>query len=188
MERRDYLAVGLKALTIVALFAVAYPFVAALSPSARALNDSLIVVALPSLEPGVVNTVDVGGKLLFVLKPNGEQVAAIRALDPYVSDLSINSYKKDIGAYVYWAYSSKWGCPLEHKSPQDSRIKEWDSKARWLGGYWDGQCEVSYDYAGRAIKTYQYTYNGYTWEAEGLRSPEISKTAGGKYVVSRYQR
>lgn len=188
MERKDYLAFCFKGLAVIALLAVAYPFIAALSPSARAVNDSLIVVTLPNLEPGVVNSVDVAGNTLFVLMPSEEQLEAIRALDALVSKLSADSYRKDIGAYVYWAHSSKWGCPLEHKTPQDSRIKEWDKDAKWLGGYWDWRCEVSFDYAGRAIKTYQYTFNGYTWDAEGLKTPKVFKKNGDKYVVSIHKR
>jgi hypothetical protein len=65
---------------------------------------------------------------------------------------------------------------------------DWEKDALWLGGYWDWVCEVSYDYSGRAIKTYQYTYNGYNWKADNLHSPSVFQKNGAKYVVSKYPR
>ena len=43
----------------------------------------------------------------------------------------------------------------------------------WRGGYWDERCEVSYDYAGRAISNAAYTFNGYTGPWPNLRSPRV---------------
>lgn len=173
---------------MVSLLAVAHPFIASLRPSAEAMNESLVSIKLPTLEPGIVNSVEVKGMKLFVLKPNEEQAAAIKRLDPYVADMTINSYRADIGAYVYWAHSSKWGCPLEHKPPQASRLREWRRNAKWLGGYWDPWCEVSYDYAGRTIKSYEFTFNGYTWPGQGLKTPTVFEKSGSDYVVSILQR
>jgi Rieske Fe-S protein len=188
MNRRALLAWLMKGLGLLGFVAVAYPFITSFRPSARALNDSLVIVELPTLEPGVVYSVDVKGMKMFVLKPTTEQAAAIKQLDPYVSDSSINSYREDIGAYVYWAYSPKWGCPLEHQPPQASGLREWIENAKWLGGYWDWRCEISYDYAGRAINSDKYTFNGYTWSDRGLESPKVFEKSGAKYVVSIYQR
>lgn len=170
------------------LVAIAYPFIGTLHPSAKALNDSLVLIELPKLEPGIVYSADVKGMKLFVLKPNEEQAASIKRLDPYVSDSSISNYREDIGAYVYWAYSSRWGCPLEHQPPQISRLRDWAQSAEWLGGYWDGWCEVSYDYAGRAIYRYEYTFNGLAWPGKGLKTPAVFEKSGTKYVVSIFQR
>lgn len=188
MKRRAFLGKAVKGLAIGGLLAFAYPFIASLNPSAKALNDSLVSFELPELVPGTVYSVDVKGMKLFVLRPNQAQTEAIKQLDPYVSDKSITTYRKDIGAYVYWGYSSKWGCSLEHQPPQNSRLRDWSEEATWLGGYWDWWCEVSYDYAGRAINKYEYTFNGYTWPGKGLRSPAVFQKSGTKYVVSIYQR
>jgi Rieske Fe-S protein len=188
MNRRAFLRAAIKGLTIVALVFAAYPFISSLAPSAKVENDALVMIELPKLEPGVVHTIDVNGMTLFVLKPNESQSKAIKALDPYVSDQSVNTYQEVIGAYVYWAYSSKWGCPLGHKPPQTSQLQDWSKNAKWLGGYWDWLCEVSYDYSGRAINKYEYTFNGYSWPGKGLRTPTVFKESGTKYVVSAYQR
>lgn len=131
-------------------------------PSAKALNDSIIAVPIPPLEPGVIYPLDVAGRTLFVLKPSQEQTAAIRALDLHVWDVSAPGYLPEEGMYAYWGYSPRWGCPLEHHPPQESMLLGWEANAKWLGGYWDNRCEVSYDYAGRAIRTYGFTYNGYS--------------------------
>jgi Rieske Fe-S protein len=188
MDRRSYLGVAIKGLIVVGLVAGSYPFLKSMNPSAKAENDSLVVVELPELKPGIVHSIDVGGRELFVLKPSESQMEAIKQLDPYVSDDSYFTYRKDVGAFVYWAYSTKWGCPLKHQPPQDSGLREWSREAKWQGGYWDSWCEVSYDYAGRAINKYEYTFNGYTWPGEGLRTPAVFRKAGTKYVVSIYQR
>ena len=177
-----------KGLTIVGVVATAYPFIAFLNPSAKAENDSLVLVELPRQETGIVQTIDVNGMKLLLLKPSKTQSDAIKKLDPYVSEVPVNTFREDVGAYVYWAYSSKWDCPLKHQPPQASRLRDWSEKAEWLGGYWDWWCEVSYDYSGRAINKYEYTFNGYTWPGKGLRTPAVFKRSGTKYVVSVYQR
>lgn len=185
MDRKSIIGLVVKALVLIGFVAATYPFLASMQPSAKAVNDALVLIELPILEPGVVNEVDVKGAKLFVLKPNQAQKEAITELDPHFPDASYSSYQEDIGAYVYWAYSTKFGCPLEHKPPQDSRIRRWVDEAKWLGGYWDYMCEVSYDYAGRAISRYEYTYNGYSWPHDSLYRPKVFEKSGDKYVISR---
>ncbi len=188
MDKKALLGFLVKVLTLLGLVVVAYPFFAALTPPARSDNESLVLIELPPLVPGTVYSVEVKGVRLFVLKPNEAQTASIKTLDAYVSSSSLRNYRSEVGAYVYWGYSSKWGCPLEHKPPQSSRLHEWHDNAKWLGGYWDAWCEVSYDYAGRAINQYEYTFNGYTWPHRGLDTPEVFERSGDKYLVSIYQR
>jgi hypothetical protein len=188
MDRKAVLKIGITGLTLVGLIATAYPFMASLAPSERAVNDSIAVITLPPLEPGTVYSTNVNGSVLFLLKPNQEQLEAIKALDAHVWEITSNSYKPELGIYAYWGHSPKWGCSLQHQPPQESRLLEWDENAKWLGGYWDGWCEVSYDYAGRAIKTYRYTYNGYTWYPKSLRTPRVFEESRGVYLVSIYQR
>ncbi len=176
-------------MVLVGFVYVAYVFSAALRPSDRAENESIILIELPELKPGVITTVSVANEKLFVLKPTEEQVAAIKALDPFVSDKWIDAYHENVGAYVYWAYSPKWDCPLEHKPPAPSALTQHGVEgAKWLGGYWDWRCEVSFDYAGRAISRYEYTYNGYTWNGEGLKTPRVFSKNGENYAVSAYLR
>lgn len=165
-----------------------YPFLSSMGVSAKARNDDLAVIELPKLSPGQIVKVNVNGQELIFLKPDEEQKEAIRVLNDHVWDSDSAAYRQDVGAYVYWGVSTKWGCPLEHKPEQVSRIIKWDESAKWLGGYWDWQCEVSYDYAGRSIRSYAYSFNGYNAEHPNLASPNIFKESNGKYVVSSRER
>lgn len=156
--------------------------------SAKADNDSLVSVRVDPLKPGELQVIDVKGNKLFLLKPSNAQLQSIHTLNSHVWDANSHSFDEKLGAYVYWGHSSKWGCPLEYVPPQASILLEWEPKAQWLGGYWDWLCEVSYDYSGRAIKTYGFTRNGYNHKHPNLGSPTIFEGSNGKYIVSIYQR
>ena len=188
MSRREALKILVVVMSLLGIAAAAYPFFVSLYPSAKAENDSLVVVDIPPLVPGVVYSESVKGVNLFLLKPTKEQRASIKQLDAHVWNPVVNTYNKKLGIYVYWGHSPKWGCPLEDKPPQQSGLMEWDKNAKWLGGYWDNWCEVSYDYSGRAIKTYGYTYNGYTWNQKNLKTPSVFYESNGKLYVSILQR
>ena len=188
MNRKEALKFAVIGMSLSGIVVAAYPFIASLSPSAKAYNDSLVAIDMPPFVPGVVYSENVKGVNLFLLKPTQEQLASIEQLDTHVWDPAAHTYKPKLGIYVYWGHSSKWGCPLEHKPPQQSALIEWDENAKWLGGYWDNWCEVSYDYSGRAIKTYNYTYNGYTWNQKSLKSPSVFYENHGKLYVSILQR
>jgi Rieske Fe-S protein len=188
MNRKKGLRYGLIAMSVFGAGAIIYPFLASLSPSAKAINDSVVIIDAPPLEPGIVYSEDINGTPLFLLKPTQAQRSSIELLNAHVWTPTINTYNPKLGAYVYWGFSPKWGCPLEHKPPQQSRLQEWNKDAKWLGGYWDNWCEVSYDYSGRAIKTYNRTYNGYTWNQKNLKTPSVLYKSHGKLYVSISQR
>jgi hypothetical protein len=122
-----------------------------------------------------------------LLRPNQEQKESILLLDEHVWNKT-NRYNSELDIYVYWGYSTKWGCTLDHKEPQESLIKQWKNNAKWYGGFWDNWCEVSYDYAGRAIKTWKHTFNGYTFQHENLKVPSVFEKNGDSYFVSIYER
>jgi Rieske Fe-S protein len=187
MSKRRTLKITAAFVAVIGASFFAYPFASSLKPSAKAENESYVTVKLPTLEPGVVKRIKIRNNYLFLLRPNQEQIESISLLDGHVWDKT-TKYNNDLGLYVYWGHSTKWGCPLENKEPQESLILHWNINAKWLGGYWDGWCEVSYDYAGRAIKTWEYTYNGYTFQHENLKVPTVFRKAGDNYLVSIYQR
>lgn len=188
MNRREALKLLVIGMSVLGVVATAYPLVASLSPSAKADNDSFVVFDMPPLMPGIVYSENIKGVNLFLLKPTHEQLASIKLLDAHVWNPEIQTYNPELGIYIYWGHSPKWGCPLEHKPAQQSRLVEWDKTAKWLGGYWDSWCEVSYDFSGRAIKTYSYTYNGYTWNQKNLKTPSVFHESHGKFYVSILQR
>ncbi len=190
MNRRAFLTVLVAGLALVGITLAAYPFAVALWPSDRAMNDSVVLIDLPPLEPGVVHTVTVENAKLFFLKPTRDQFSAIEALDPYVSNTKRIGFQEEIGAFVYWAYSTRWHwhCSLEHFPPAGHSEEAASFNPNWLGGYWDPLCEVSYDYAGRAIEESTYSFNGFPWSGEGLKAPAVFSRNGGKYAVSKFAR
>lgn len=188
MTRKGILTLIVKIMLLVGLIFAAYPFVASLGVSDKAKNNSVNSIEVPELEEGKVTIVSVQGLPLFILKPTPQQAESIRRLNDHVWDANIKSFNEDIGGYVFWGLSTRWGCKLSHHQQQVSRLKEWSADAIWLGGYWDQSCEVSYDYAGRTIKTYEYTFNGFTGQFENLQTPSVFHKTKNGYAVSIPQR
>ena len=188
MNKKKAIIVAMYVLASVGMALLAYPFIASMSVSAKSKNESLVTIEIPTLTPGKLLKIGINGKTLFLLKPDQEQEDTIESLTPHVWNASTSSFNKEIGAYMYWGHSTKWGCPLELLPRQESRLLDWEPNAQWLGGYWDDWCEVSYDYAGRTIKTYAFTRNGYNAELPNLHSPEVFIGSKGKYIVSIYER
>ncbi|MDC7824808.1 hypothetical protein PQS90_06590 [Pseudomonas sp. BLCC-B13] len=188
MHRKTVLSLTVCSIAFIGIIFSAFPFIKSLSIGPKANNASLVSIDIPQLTTGHLKEIEINGLKLYLLKPSKEQAEAIKKLNAHVWDSSINSFNNELGAYVYWGHSTKFGCPLELKPPQESPILQWSQKAEWLGGFWDWRCEVSYDYAGRAIKTYEHTFNGYTAEFPNLENPRILKKQNGKIIVSIYQR
>jgi hypothetical protein len=168
------------ALTVIGLGYAAVPFLLSLAPSERARNSATFVLPLPVLEPGRLAILRINERPIFLLRPNEEQTRSIALLDGHVWNASKGNYVRELDAYVYWGTSTKWGCLLQDKPAQDTGMTK---KGEWLGGFWDPACEVSYDYAGRTIKTWEFTFNGYTGEFTNLVQPKF-KVEGGNLIVS----
>ena len=123
MERRALLKLMMAGMLAVATAALAVPFTAALAPTPGSMLESVELIELPELQPGVVHEVRVGRVPLLILRPTQAQQDAIKRLDPYVSDPTIRTYQKELGAYVYWGISSRRLCGLSHQAP-NSRDNE----------------------------------------------------------------
>ena len=188
MDRRTALISVLAIMVIAGTVMVSYPFYASLKISAKAEDESLKVIQIPDLVRGKIERIDVNGEYLFILKPSISQEESIEHLNNHVWSRDRSSYKTELEAYVYWGFSTKWGCPLKHKPPSESLIIEREESAVWLGGYWDDWCAVSYDYAGRTIKTYGYTYTGYNAELPNLRTPTVFRRGRHGYTISIIER
>ena len=186
MSNRNLLLSAFVGLSLVAIAMVSFTFIATLQPNAKAINERQVIIKLDELKTGEVIIKEFAGNRLFFLRPNSDQLKAIEDLDDHVWDTSLSNYDPTLDAYVYWGHSTKRGCGLDHKPPNDSALKHYREKANWLGGYWDLICEVSYDYAGRAIKTYEYTFNGFTGEFPNLHKPNLEQISKTDFVVSLY--
>lgn len=181
-RRRFTLALAGISLALAALAAGA--FLHSLAPSDRAINDAEFVVRLEPIVEGELQVVRVNESPLFVLRPNAKQRESIAAMDPYVFDKTHGYYSSELNAYVYWGVSTKWGCPLSEKTAEDRQSLWPESPNLWRGGYWDGRCEVSYDYAGRTVADPTRSFNGYAVRWPNLSSPRIHAT-GLLLTVSR---
>ncbi|QSP94194.1 hypothetical protein LPB19_13490 [Marinobacter salinisoli] len=149
------------------------PFLSSLAPPEAAKEEiKKIELNISELKAGEVYSFTVQGRPVLVLKPSLEQEKSIELLNDHVWDRDHRSFG---GAYVFVGLSTsrKGPCLLEHKPAQESWLKSHDKDSKWYGGYWDHSCEISYDYAGRAIKDYPYTFNGLDDRAENLSSPAV---------------
>ena len=178
MNRRQLLSRSIGALALLGALCMIGVLASALRPSGRARSDAELVFPVPELVPGQLVIVHVGARPLFILRPTEEQRASVATLDAYVGNVTSDAFVPALGAYVYWGLSTKFDCELREQRPQDSRLLGMDRSARWLGGYWDPTCEVSYDYSGRAIKEWRFTFNGYTGSYPGLSKPCLRITDG----------
>lgn len=179
------------AMACIGVTLAAIPFAGTLSYSERAKSHADVAFDLPKLEAGKVVVLRVDGRPLFVLRPSEDQRKSIAGLDEHVWDARHTAYDAELGAYVYWGLSTRWGCELREKPQGTLRYYENQVKQRWSGGYWDPHCEVSYDYAGRAIRGIGYTFNGYAREVPNLAKPKF-RVVGDKfdrvYLVNCKQR
>lgn len=181
--KRRILNLSISFMAIVSLFAIGYVLAQSFFPSARALNDAEYVLNIVPLEPGKLQVHKIHGRQLFILKPDNKQIKSIKLLDEHVWNKNTSSFIKELGAYVYWGQSTKFGRPLEHHPIDETFSPGWGVDRNWQGGYWHPWDEVSYDYAGRTISSYEFTYNGFNLEYPNLRVPSL-KVVGNKLVVS----
>lgn len=130
------------------------------------------VVDLRTLQEGKVVSLRIGDRLILLLKPNQVQMNAVHALNEHVWNKSFQRYN---GVFVFIGHSTgkKGKCALAHKPPRPSRLLDHDPDTLWLGGYWDVACESSYDYAGRAIKSHNRSFNGFNPEVANLATPHV---------------
>ena len=154
-----------------------------MEPSQHAINTATYEIKVGELDIGVPKFHRQKGRLLIFLRPNENQLQTIKELDKHVWNPSLANFNSDLNAYVYWGENTRWGCELEHVPPGESRFKDDDESAKWLGGYWDPLCESSYDYAGRTIKSWKYTRNGLNLEVPNLRKPILHRNAKGVVFV-----
>ncbi|EPJ46046.1 MAG: hypothetical protein OFPI_35520 [Osedax symbiont Rs2] len=143
-----------------------------------------VLVVLPELAAGEVVTLKINEKLLIMQNPSLQQQTSIRRLTEHVWKADIDTFNTDLKAYVFWANNNDRACPLQHRPKQESLIKHWVKSGKWLGGYWDPECETSYDYSGRSIKTYSYTFNGYRAKQQNLKQPQMLHKSGDQYLIS----
>lgn len=173
-------------LSLVGVMLVCWPFVGSLQPNAKAkaeLEAHPFELSIDKLEIGVPTEVEVSGRPLIFLKPSDKQLKDLKFLDAHVANPSLDSYIDDVGVFVYQAWGRKnfYYCEVEHRPSEEA--SEWYPE--WKGGFLSMPCDISYDYAGRAIKSVKYSAIGYAGEFENLKSPYPIRVKDG--VISIYR-
>lgn len=184
MQRRDLLRWIVTVMGLLGIGLATIPFFRSMSPSSSIKANAKFVVDLSDLRPGVLKIVETPVGPVFILRPNAEQLRSIASLDAHVWHPEQIAYSKEVDAFIYWGISTRFGCELLEKKAPRSILTEFYDSGTWLGGYWDPACEVSYDYAGRAIKNGEFTFNGYNMEYPNLDVPRF-KRHGDKLIIFR---
>lgn len=157
--------------TGIAFLAIAYVFIQGMSPSQKAVNQKEHIINLASLDIGKPVKIQTKLGSIFLLKPSPEQIANLQKLDNHVWDKDYVGYEKDLNLFVTLGISTRHGCGLEHAPLGESPIYRNYGIGNWLGGYFDPCHDSSYDYAGRTIKSYEYTYKGLDIQVPNLNAP-----------------
>ncbi len=178
---RKVLARLFTSLCLLGLLFALLPFGRSLSPGAAARSEAQALITLPLLRPGQLAQIEVAGRPLFLFRPTAAQRSALDRLDSEVWQSESRAWQQSIGAYVYWGLSTGNACRLEEVPAQAAAVP---SGGEWLGGYWDARCEISYDYAGRAIRNPRYSWNGYSRDVANLAVPAVFEAVGERYLVS----
>lgn len=157
-------------LAAIGIIAIGYMFINSLNPSAKAIANGEYVIDLTDIEIGKLKEFNIQGKPLYLYRPTDEQWKDIYFLTSHVWNTEYSGYDDTTKIFIYWGLSTSIGCKLEIHPKGKNLIST--SGGIWLGGYFDVCRESSYDYAGRTIKTYEYTYNGWTSEVRNLDVPK----------------
>ena len=115
-------------------------------PREQALNTEFPLAEMDSLAPGQQGLVIVAGNPLFLFRPTAEAWSDLEALRQFTNS-DIASYNDTYDVFAYWGVSTYLGCLVLHVPKGDQ-----DAHEQWLGGYRDPCHDVSYDYAGRALR------------------------------------
>lgn len=171
------------------------PFASALKPNVVARNNSTDYVTLSPIRAGEVQRVTVRGKTLFILRPSPEQWQGIHQMNGHVWNPELSAWNSQLKAFVYWGSSTLWGRMLfvmpsateysSYAATHQGETMPWERlypNPRWLGGYWSYD-DVSYDYAGRAIKDADYSAEGFELPVPDLETAHVELLAPEKLAV-----
>lgn len=175
MQSRRSLVILLSALSVLSVAAVTWALVQSMNPTERERNKVATLVDIGTIAPGELKVVEVQpyGRKLFLFRPTAEVFEDLGRLNPHVWNPRVTSYDKEHGLFIYWGQSTKYWEDLTHMPKGKSAFgQSIEGGHIWLGGYYDRGHDPSYDYAGRTIKSYEYTFNGYREEHPNLWVPQ----------------
>ena len=139
-----------------------------MEPTAAVDSRNIVRFSIQDLALGEARRVVVHNVPFMVLKPSRTMLESLEQLDKHVW---YRQRPKPLSGpdniYVYSPIGER--CPVVKMPPRDQ--DPFDLKRKWLGGYVDPCRDVSYDYAGRVIRTHEYTNNGYSRGLPSLYVP-----------------
>jgi hypothetical protein len=187
VDRRRSLVGLFWAIAWCGLVLAAIPFLSPLFPDGSQDAPPTTEIDIGDLVVGQPRIIELSStRPLIVLRANRVQRDSLVRLDAEVWDRTIRSEIDEAGVFAYWGLSTGkfGGCRLAHYAPGRSRLDAAGKGSRWLGGYWAAGCDASYDYAGRAIKSREYSYSGHVARTPSLRSPEIEFVGADRIAVT----
>jgi len=126
---------------------------------------------------------------IFVLLPSAEQESDLIKMSSHIWQSELPKTRP----FIFLNKSTRFGGKVVHKPkgvmsslmryPDQSQQSDY---YQWLGGFIDPVHDSSYDYAGRAIKSRVYTWNGYASEVDRLLIPKYE--IDGKTLIINDQR
>jgi ubiquinol-cytochrome c reductase iron-sulfur subunit len=180
MNSRTFFSHISVSLIAIAGFALAYVVMVSLKPTSTATSGDIGRFSIDDLKPGEIRRVVVRNIPVLLLQPSKSMLDTLNQLDQHVWNRrrpKPTSGPKDI--YVYSAVGDS--CTVLHV-PRLER-DPFDIQRKWLGGYVDPCRGSNYDYAGRAIRSTQYTTNAFSLESPSLFVPQY-RIAGGVLEIN----
>ena len=179
-------------LILVGIAGVITPFALALKPNPRGRNDDTYVTTLviKGIRDGELQSVRVGNRNLFIFRPTPVQWQNIHRLDAHVWDPGMAAWNPQLGAFFYWGYGTLRPYTLIEEPVQGTHPKRqpwepgWEpDRPLWQGGYIDIDRDMSYDYAGRAIRDLDYTYTGFSLDVPNLWPAQVEQISPEQIAV-----
>jgi hypothetical protein len=175
MNKKSVLRYGVLVLMLVGLAFIGRIFVTSLAPSARE-KSQIVKIGLLDYKPGDVRLVRGDGPV-YVIAHSDEILNDLDILSDHVWDQKINTLYKAGNGKSFFIFNGRStiepGCLIKHYPKTQPNIFRADD-AKWYGGFLDPCRDVSYDYAGRLIKSISHSYVNFTKKAPNIYPPKFT--------------
>ncbi len=176
---RKQLLTALGTVAITGLGFIGYVFIASLAPAAN-VEAQTTIINLNLINAGGVKRFKTKSKPVIIVQPDQEMLNDLHALEPHVwnSKRPCEFIIDNKAYYIFFGIgTSKYACSLDHHEKGEKN--EYLPSHNWLGGFVDACRDNNYDYAGRSIKTMEYTLINFNIEVPNVACPEITKLDDG---------
>ena len=177
MDRRQTYVRVVWGFTLFGLAVVAIVFFDAAFPDNPENAPASVVINISDFAIGEPKIFELSAtRPLIILRADRQQLDSLAALELHVWEQDVDARMLSSRIFVHWAFSTGkfGGCRLKHVPPVKRPVAETQGAVGWLGGYWGSGCDASYDYAGRAIKSPQYSYGDYVGRSQSLHAPNMT--------------